>query len=182
MFSQSKIAALFIAVVAVAVVQGFAPVVQPRVASNTELGAFFFQKSLEKSPTLSLETKTKSNPLSMFGKKTATATAVKEAPPAKKKFPFGLKKDDAKKSPIKKVVAKKTVAKKVAVKKVVARKPVVKKTVAKKAAAKKPVVKKAVAKKVVAKKPAANFKNNFVTKNSAKKTSLTIYERVCHIN
>ncbi len=47
MFSKTQIALLFVA--AIASVQGFAPVAQPKVASSTELGAFFFQKPSEES-------------------------------------------------------------------------------------------------------------------------------------
>jgi len=171
MFSQSKIAVLFLTVVAVTVVEGFAPIAQPRLATSTELGAFF-QKSADKSPTVSSEAAPKkSSPFSKFaGKK--ESTAVKEdAPPAKKGFSFGKK--DAKKAPIKKVVAKKNGAKKVteeapaakkkfsfgnkkdATEKTVAKKAPVKKVVVKKAVAKKAPVKKVVAKKVVAKKVVA---------------------------
>merc|ERR1712224_1142926 len=161
MNSVSKIVILVVAAIAVAVVDGFAPVAQPRLTSSTELGAFFFQKPTDKSPTLSVESKAetkKASPFSKFGKKPA-ATAVKdEAPPAKKKFSFGKKnaepaKTEAKKAPIKKVVAKKKPEKKAPVKKVAAKKAVVKKVVAKKPAAKKAVAKKPAVKKSVAKKP-----------------------------
>ena len=42
MFSKTQIALLFVA--AIASVQGFAPVAQPKLASSTELGAFSFMK------------------------------------------------------------------------------------------------------------------------------------------
>ena len=151
MFSQSKIAILFV-VLAVAAVEGFAPVAQPRIASSTELGVSFLKKAAEKS----VET---------------------EAVAPKKKFSFGAKKTEAKAAPVKKV---KVVAKKAApVKKV---KVVAKKiVVAKKAApVKKVVAKKVVAKKTVAKKTVA--KNNFASAAPAKKNNFVIYEKQCHIN
>lgn len=155
MISLTKIS--FVAMATAAVVEGFAPLAQPRFASSTELGAFFFQKPTEKSPTLSLDTDTKiANPFA--------------------KFSFGKDEEDevvAKKAPVKKVVAKKAVAKKVPVKKVVAKKPVLT-SVAKKAPVKKVVLKKTGKK--------SDFKNDFVIKKPEKKTSLTIYERQCHIN
>lgn len=209
MLSFSKTTILVIAAIAVAVVEGFAPMAQPRLSSSTELGAFFFQKPTEKSPTLSVETKPKkASPFSKFGKK-PEATAVKEeAPPAKKRFSFGKKdaapaKTEAKKAPIKKVVAKKEPVKKAVAKKAVAKKAPVKKAAVKKSAPKKAPVKKVVAKKTpvkkpvvkpVAKKPVAkkklvarkpsksSFKNDFVVKKPQQKTKLTIYERQCHIN
>merc|ERR1712032_1168056 len=155
---QSKHVLLLITTVAVAVVEGFAPVAQPRLASSTELGAFFFQKPTEKSPTTSpdkIETE-KSNPFAKFGKKTDTAVAEKP-PPVQKKFSFGSfgKKNDADtavevKAPIKKILVKKSVEKKSPTDKAGATKTVAKKAVAKKAVAKKAPIKKAV----VAKKAA----------------------------
>merc|ERR1719215_1691446 len=111
MFSKSQIA--FLVVAAVAVVEGFAPVAQPRFATSTELGAFFFQKTAEKSPTLSLEPETKSK--FSFGKKAPVEKVVEKKTVEKKapfsKFSFGKKgaatETDAKKAPVKKVVAKK---------------------------------------------------------------------------
>jgi len=210
MNSVCKIVILVVAAIAVAVVDGFAPVAQPRLTSSTELGAFFFQKPTDKSPTLAVESKTekKASPFSKFGKKPAATAVKEEAPPAKKKFSFGKKtaapaKTEAKKTPVKKVVANKKPVKKVAekkapVKKVAAKKAPVKKVVAKKAPVKKAAVKKAVAKKpvikpvakkpvakkkLVARKPAkSNFKNDFAIKKPQAKKKLTIYDRQCHIN
>jgi hypothetical protein len=198
MISQSKIAFLFVAAVAVAVVEGFAPVAQPRLSSTTELGAYnFFQKPAEKSPTLTVDAPAKkSNPFANFGKKKTVAEAP--AAPAKKQFSFGAKKADTKKAPIKKVVAKKAPAKKVIAKKAPAKKVIAKKAPAKKVIAKKPVAKKIVAKKPVGKpafaakkvqktklvaKKKSTFKNDFAIKKPTKsKNKLTVYERVCHIN
>ncbi|VEU35750.1 unnamed protein product [Pseudo-nitzschia multistriata] len=96
----SKIATLFV-VLAVVSVQGFAPVAQPRVAANTELNAFFFQKpSEEAGAAVAAETKKVSNPFAKFAK----PAAEKKAAPAKK-------------APVKKIVAKKAVAKKAVAKK-----------------------------------------------------------------
>merc|ERR1712032_157402 len=182
---QSKHVLLLITTVAVAVVEGFAPVAQPRLASSTELGAFFFQKPTEKSPTTSpdkIETE-KSNPFAKFGKKTDTAVAEKP-PPVQKKFSFGSfgKKNDADtavevKAPIKKILVKKSVEKKSptdkagATKTVAKKAPIKKAVVAKKAANplafKTPVkVKKVVVKKVL---PAKNVVPKKPTKKIVKK-------------
>ena len=172
MFSQSKIAILFV-VLAVAAVEGFAPVAQPRIASSTELGVSFLKKAAEKSvETEAVAPKKKFS----FGAK-KTEAKKEEAVAPKKKFSFGAKKTEAKAAPVKKV---KVVAKKAApVKKV---KVVAKKiVVAKKAApVKKVVAKKVVAKKTVAKKTVA--KNNFASAAPAKKNNFVIYEKQCHIN
>lgn len=179
MFSQKL--ALIVAVVAVSAVQGFAPVAQPRVASNTELNAFFFQKPTEKSPTLSLETEKKASPFSKFS---FPGKAAPEEEAAPKKFSFGDKKNESKKTAVKKVVAKKVVKKVVAKKAPAVKKAVAKKVVKKVVAKKAPAVKKAVAKKVVKKVVAKKSfpKNTFAVKAPEKKNKLTIYERQCHIN
>ena len=84
MFSMSKITALLFAV-ALAAVQGFAPVSQPRIASNTELGAFFFGKPTE----------------TLAKKPVAKKTVAKKAAPVKKivatKFDPSTAKNAAKK-------------------------------------------------------------------------------------
>ena len=193
MFSQSKIAILFV-VLAVAAVEGFAPVAQPRIASSTELGVSFLKKAAEKS--VETEAVAPKKKFSFGAKKTEakkeeavapkkkfsfgakkTEAKKEEAVAPKKKFSFGAKKTEAKAAPVKKV---KVVAKKAApVKKV---KVVAKKiVVAKKAApVKKVVAKKVVAKKTVAKKTVA--KNNFASAAPAKKNNFVIYEKQCHIN
>merc|ERR1712032_1395534 len=183
---QSKHVLLLITTVAVAVVEGFAPVAQPRLASSTELGAFFFQKPTEKSPTTSpdkIETE-KSNPFAKFGKKTDTAVAEKP-PPVQKKFSFGSfgKKNDADtavevKAPIKKAVVAKKAANPLAFKTPVK----VKKVVVKKVLPAKNVVPKKPTKKIV-KKPVKKFKNDFNVKSpKTKQKKVTIFERACHIN
>lgn len=98
MFSAtSKVGFLFIAI-AIALVDGFAPAAQPKAASSsTELGAFFFQKPTEKSPTLSLE-KDEKNPFAKLLKKPSQATKKDEAPAAKKNpFTFTKKTTPSKK-------------------------------------------------------------------------------------
>eukprot|EP00536_Pseudo-nitzschia_multiseries_P016028 jgi/Psemu1/44648/gm1.44648_g len=91
MFSQSKFAILLVVLV-VAAVQGFAPISQPRTASTTELGAFFFQKpTADAGAAVAAETKK--------SKKVAPKKApVKKATVTAKKAPAKAKKAAAKKA------------------------------------------------------------------------------------
>lgn len=196
-----KFVILFVAIYLVSV-QGFAPAMKSRVASNTELNALFSLKPKEKSPTVTIEKTEKKTKLSRFAKPVAGKKEVEKKEVVKKeekKNPFARfakkpvveEKEVTKKTPVKKVVAvKKTPVKKVVavkktpVKKVVAvKKAPVKKVVAVKKVPvvkkKAPVVKKA-AKKIV-KQTSASFKAS-TTKATKDKKKLVIYDRQCHIN
>merc|ERR1712161_91701 len=96
----SKFIIIFVAICLVSV-QGFAPAMKSRVASNTELNALFSLKKKEKSPTVTIEKP---------GKKGA-AVAEKEVVKKEKKNPFARFAKPAAEEKEVAVVAKKVVKK-----------------------------------------------------------------------